>query len=224
MFFFRGTRTPNFRNIKPIDYDAYWRQRGFELRGKLMEREKIFFDWIRPGSAVVDIGCGNSRLLYELKSKKKCRVLGLDASRFAVAGQNQAGVRARVEDFESKNLALQEKFDYAIMSELLEHLREPENLISRILSHTQYCLISVPNSAFYRYRLGLMFKGRFFTQWAQHPAEHLRYWSHRDFLDWLDGVGLTVLEFRASNGFWWKNILPNLFGHQICYFTQKSAF
>jgi len=80
----------------------------------------------------------------------------------------------------------------------------------------------LPNSAFYRYRIGLMFKGRFFTQWLYHPSEHLRYWSHIDFLDWLKALNFNIIEFKSSNGPFLKNIWPNMFGNQICYLVKTG--
>lgn len=222
MFYFRGTRKPDFRNIRNIDYDEYWRTRGFELRSKLMERERIFFDWIAEGSSVLDVGCGNSRLLYELKTKKNCRVAGYDTSQLVLEGQKKFGVQVRTADIEAPDFVIGGVYDYIIASEVLEHLRLPEDLLRKLLPHAQHLAISIPNSAFYRYRLGLMFGGRFFTQWRYHPAEHLRFWSHKDFMEWLAAQGLQTEKIRASNGFWFKDYWPNLFGHQMCYLVKPS--
>lgn len=190
------------------------------MRSKLMEREHIFFDWIKNDSRVLDIGCGNSRLLYELQEKKHCTGTGIDTSSLVIEGQQKAGINAYIADIESGQLAIQDNYDYIVMSELLEHLREPENLIPQLKPHARYLVVSVPNSAFYRYRLGLLFRGRFFTQWVSHPSEHLRFWSHKDFLDWLEALDVEVVATQASNGFWFKDLWPNLFGHQMCYLVK----
>lgn len=222
MFYFKGTRKPDFSKIQKIDYDEYWKNRGFQLRGKLPERELIFFNWIPNGAKILNAGCGNSRLLLELKLKKNCDCAAIDKSPLAVKGQKEAGIEAYAADLEDDDFAPNEDYDYIILSEVLEHLRQPEDLIAKFAPHTKYFILSVPNSAFYRYRLGLMFKGRFMTQWAQHPSEHLRYWSHIDFLDWLTALGLEVASFQSSNGFQLKNLWPNMFGHQICYLTKTK--
>ncbi|OGY50277.1 MAG: hypothetical protein A3J65_04580 [Candidatus Buchananbacteria bacterium RIFCSPHIGHO2_02_FULL_45_11b] len=222
MFYFRGTRKPNFSKINKLDYDEYWQERGFAMRGKLMEREEIFFSWVSPKSKVLDIGCGNSRLLLELKQKKACEAAGIDISPLVVENLEKNGIRGRIFDLAKDDLALEEKYDYIILSEILEHLSQPEDLIARLSNQTKYFIISVPNSAFYRYRLGLMFKGRFFTQWVSHPSEHLRFWSHLDFLDWLKSLNLELVKSYPSNGFWFKNFWPNLFGHQICYLAKTK--
>src|SRR3989338_1954347 len=220
MFYFHQTRKPDFKNIKKIDYNAYWDSRGFALRTKLMERERIFFNLIPQDSRVLDVGCGNSRLLYELKTKKNCLVLGVDISPLVTEGLSKLGIKSRAADIQSADFRVDGHYDYIISSETLEHLASPEDLLGKLCAHTNYFVLSVPNSAFYRYRISLMFFGRFFTQWKYYPNEHLRYWSHTDFLDWLEALNLKVVKYKASNGFELKDLWPNLFGHQICYLAE----
>lgn len=220
MFYFKGTRKPDYTKTQKIDYDRFWAERGFEMRSKLLEREQIFFDWISEESKVLELGCGNSRLLWELKNKKRCQVLAMDISALAIQGLLKEGINAKVANIEDPNFSIEGDFDYIIMSEVLEHLRFPEDMIKKLSAHTNFFVLSVPNSAFYRYRLGLLVRGRFFTQWAMHPSEHLRYWSHKDFLDWLRAMNLEVVRSRASNGFWFKNFWSNMLGHQICYLAK----
>jgi methionine biosynthesis protein MetW len=225
MFYFVGTRKPNFKNAKFFDYEEYWRFRGIKIREKLRDREKIFIDWIKDGSSVLDIACGDSPLLGELKRKKNCQVEGFDLSSLIVEEQKKSGVPAQVQDIGAKDFKLEKKYDYIVLSETVEHLVLPEELIKKIKGQTKHLIISIPNSAFYRYRLDFLWKGRFFTQWAYHPAEHLRFWSHLDFLDWLRALDLEIVACQASNGLtlgplkffkWWKN----LFGYQICYLVK----
>ena len=223
-FFFEGSRRPDFKSVvKQLDYDRYWSERGFKMRSKLMEREAIFLDWIGPSSRVLDLGCGSSRLLHELKERKNCHVSGLDVSSLVIGGLEQMGISVIKADIESADFRLADKYDYVVISEVLEHIKYLEDLIVKIKNNADYLVISIPNSAFYRYRLGLLLTGRFFTQWMMHPAEHLRYWSHKDFLDWLVAQELEVIKFKASNGFHFKDVWPNLFGHQICYLTKVKA-
>jgi methionine biosynthesis protein MetW len=222
MFYFSGTRKPNYKNLDKDIYASYWKNRGYKMRDKLMEREYIFLNWIKPNSKVLSVGCGNSRLLYELKKQKQCEVFGIDISPEVVNVLKQNNISAEVQDVIKQDFSLANNYDYIIMSELLEHLVMPEDLLEQVRHKAKYLILSVPNSAFYRYRLGLLFKGRFFTQWAKHPSEHLRYWSHKDFIDWLKALSFKIKEFEPSNGFFLKKIWPNMFGHQICYLIESN--
>lgn len=227
MFYFHGTRKPNFKNISSLDYDKYWNYQCPALRDKLREREYIFIDLIKENSKVLDIACGMSPFLIKLREKKKCDVAAYDISLKAVEEQKKYGIRAEIKNIDSPDFDLLENFDYIVLSEIVEHLVYPEKLINKIKNRTKHLIISLPNSAFYRYRLGLMFGGRFFTQWAYHPAEHLRFWSHSDFMDWLAALGLKVEKSVASNGLnigpiKLFNLWPNLFGHQIVYLCRAN--
>ncbi|OGF26054.1 hypothetical protein A2303_04610 [Candidatus Falkowbacteria bacterium RIFOXYB2_FULL_47_14] len=227
MFYFPGTRNPNFKNLEYLNYDNYWDYQCPEFRTKLREREVMFINRIKEGSKVLDIACGMSPFLLELKKRKKCDVTAYDISKNAVDEQVKRGVKGRVVDIGDPKFELEEQFDYVVMSEIIEHLVYPEKLINALKNKTKYILISFPNSGFYRYRLGLMFKGRFFTQWAYHPSEHLRFWTHIDFVDWLDALGMNLVKCEASNGLSIGpiklfNLWKNLFGHQIVYLCTKK--
>lgn len=211
-----------------FDYDRYWDARGVTIRKRLRDREEIFFDWIAAGSLVLDVAAGNSFLPRTLKEKKNCHVAVYDISREAVEKQKAQGIAAETADLSSDVFCLKQDYDYVILSEILEHLPLPENLIKKITPYAKFLVISVPNSAFYKFRLQLL-GGRFLKQWTTHPSEHLRFWSHKDFLEWLDALGLHIIETKASNGLDMGPIkmyrwFPNLFGHQIVYLCKKKEF
>jgi methionine biosynthesis protein MetW len=221
---FEGARLPDFRGIRALDYDDYWKKRGFSVSGKLKQRERIFLEWIPKGARVLDVGCGNSRLPLVLK-EKGCDVQVADVSALVLEGYRALGIGAvRLDLDRVAEAKLDGTYDVIVMSEVLEHTRNPEEIVARLSPHARRFALSIPNSAFYRYRLHLMFAGRFFTQWVHHPSEHLRYWSHLDFMDWLPAMGLEVEKIAASNGLLdrtgLKDAWPNLFGHQICYLAR----
>ncbi|MFH1582982.1 MAG: methionine biosynthesis protein MetW [Candidatus Falkowbacteria bacterium] len=225
MFYFFCTRKPNFSAIGKIDYNEYWRKREFTINEKLKEREIIILEWINGGERIFDIGCGNSLLPSRLK-EKGCKVVVGDISNIVLAGHEKYGIKGKVIDLENiKAIEQNEKFDYIILSEVLEHTKNPEEILCWLKNYTDYLIVTIPNSAFYRYRIHLLLSGRFFTQWNYHPSEHLRYWSHIDFLDWVNSLNLKIIKSQASNGLtigglkifnYWKN----LFGHQICYLIK----
>lgn len=224
---FLGSRRPNFRSGRTAltyDENGYWKQLAISLKEKLYDREMIIRDRIPAGSSVLIVGCGTSYLSLALVAKG-CKVTISDIAPNVVEFLSQKGIPGFVLDLENIiNTSIPETYDVVIASEVLEHIRNPERAVEVLARHTRRFLISIPNSAFYRYRLRLMFGGRFLIQWRDHPAEHLRYWSHSDFLDWLSAMDLRVQATIPANGLackglctfikdWW----PNLFGHQIVY-------
>ncbi len=224
---FLGSRKPDFRaGRKALVYngDGYWKVSGLSLNTKLYDREKIIFDRIPAGSTVLIVGCGKSQLTPALVAKG-CKVTVSDIAPAIVELLSEKGIPGFILDLETMDeTSLTETYDVIVASEVLEHIRNPERAVEMLAKHTRQFLISLPNSAFYRYRLHLMFAGRFFRQWKEHPAEHLRYWSHIDFLDWLSAMDLHTRSVIPANGLscggfcsFAKNVWPNMFGHQIVY-------
>lgn len=210
---FLGTRRPDFNVKKFNSYDSYWNHRGWTT--KIHPREKIINSCIPDGSSVLIVGCGFSALPFLLK--KRCKLTVSDISPVVVTSFRNHGIESFVMDLE--NIPVLSQYDIIIASEVLEHIKEPEEVIRILSKYTKRFLISVPNSAFYRYRFHLMFAGRFMVQWTYHPSEHLRFWSHRDFVDWLDAMNLELVTSYSGDGSreWIKNLLLNLFAHQIVY-------
>lgn len=226
-YVFNNTRKPDFRNISVLDYDAYWRTRGFHVNKKLKEREEIILAHIPSDASVLDIGCGNSLLPVALRDKG-CSITVGDISPIVLDGFREKGISAIEIDLEKiTSASFSQAYDYIILSEVLEHTKNPEEIIQTLRKHTKHFALTIPNSAFYRYRAHLMFSGRFFTQWVSHPSEHLRFWSHLDFIDWIRDMGLRLESAEASNGFSFFGLFPrlknrwkNFFGHQIVYFIR----
>ena len=180
--------------------------------------------YIPAGSRVLDVGCGNSRLPVELK-KKGCTVAVADVSPIVLDAFKQEGIPGFTIDLDSvRNAPDVGSYDYVILSEVLEHTRNPEEILKALTPHTKRFVLTIPNSGFYRFRFQLFFGGHFLKQWVYHPSEHLRFWTHEDFLSWLAALGFAVEYVKASNGFSFKGLLPflkdvwpNLLAHQIVY-------
>lgn len=197
------------------------------MNKKLNPKDYVMLDLVPAGAKIADIGCGNSLLPVKLK-EKGCEVSVADISDLVLGQYKNFGINGFKIDLEkASEIKLNNKFDYLILSEVLEHLRNPEQVIEALKPYTKHFLITIPNSAAYQFRYGLLFRGRFATQWLHHPSEHLRYWSHIDFLDWLDAMGLEVISSPVAEGFslrgrlpWLPNLWKNLLGYRMVYYCK----
>jgi methionine biosynthesis protein MetW len=222
---YQWIRKPDFTKVPDVlEYNRYWEHRGWTINKKLNSRESIALDLIPENAKVIDMGCGTSMLPVKLKEKGVDMTVS-DVSDKVLTGYSNFGISGVQFDLEKLDpTALTQRYDYMILFEVLEHLRYPEEVIKHLSKHTKNFLITVPNSAAYYYRFGLLFNGRFFTQWVYHPSEHLRYWSHIDFVDWLEAMGLKVEKTIATDGLRVKGFLPglpnlwkNLFADRVLY-------
>jgi methionine biosynthesis protein MetW len=214
----RYVRRPDFPR-GGFDYERYWQSRG-QTTG-LPNRALIFADWIAAGSRVLEVGCGDGAFAQHLRATRRCTVLAVDVSAQAVAWARARGVDAHQRDVIAEPFSAN-AFDYVVLSEVLEHLPLPEELLAALRPSAPRFLVSLPNTAYIFYRVGLGLLGRFPTQWVVHPSEHLRFWSVTDFRTWARAQGLDVAREAASNGIpilkRWRH---NVFGHQMCYELRR---
>jgi methionine biosynthesis protein MetW len=217
---FRYVRRPEFPR-GGFDYERYWQSRG--LTTGLPNRALIFSDWIAAGSRVLEVGCGDGAFAEHLRRVRGCTILAVDVSARAVAWARERGVDAHQRDV-IQDPYPRDAFDYVVLSEVIEHLPLPEELVAALRPTAPRLLVSLPNTAYIFYRVGLGLLGRFPAQWVVHPAEHLRYWSVTDFRAWAGAQGFQVRRQAASNGIpvlkRWRH---NLFGHQMCYELEREG-
>jgi methionine biosynthesis protein MetW len=182
----------------------------------MQPRYSIFSEFIDHGSSVLDIGCGDGLLLEYLKDQKNAQVYGIDLSEEAVRLAKERNIETTVGDI--LQIEIERVYDYIILSEVLEHLNDPEIVIAKLKGKfRKSLLISIPNIGYYKHRLRLLF-GHFPLQWKYHPSEHLRFWTVADFRLWLRQFRLEVAAISVSNGVpVFRQLMPNLFCDQVVF-------
>ncbi|HET6401298.1 MAG TPA: methyltransferase domain-containing protein [Candidatus Kapabacteria bacterium] len=146
------------------------------------------FRMIPAGARVLDIGCHTGILGAALRERKQCIVTGIDNDSEALraaAGRldavlpvdlEQPGWARRVLDAGMKD------FDILIFGDVIEHTRNPLAIIREagaLLGTEGKIIVSVPNVANLRVRLGLL-RGRFdYTESGILDKTHLRFFTLR---------------------------------------------
>jgi len=196
-------------------YNHYWNTRS-ESGNRF--RYSIFLSWVDKSAKILDIGCGDGFLSSLLIEKKDCSVTGLDISEVAAEKAKARGVDVVVANVEEPLPFEDNSFDFVIATEVLEHITLSEELLLEMARVSRrYLLVSIPNSAFWKYRLQLLF-GKFPKQWLIHPREHLRFWAKTDFKKTIKELGLQIENIKAGSGRrYLRDFLPNLFAEQICF-------
>ena len=199
--------------ITDLNYDDYWRARGDH---QVVARFPIIAKHLKRGETLLDIGCGEGTGVAYLVASSGVLGVGFDISQVAVEMARCKGVDARVADVMASDFALDHPYDTVLISEVLEHLAEPERVLTRVRDHVgKRLILTFPNIGYLPHRLRLLF-GSFPVQWGWHPGEHLRFWSLSDFEWWLNQLGYQLVSVEASNGIrGLARAWPSLFGNQI---------
>jgi len=161
---------------------------------------------------VLDIGCGSGALGAKLKTiNKKAIVYGIDISQGAAQCASDALDRFDLLDLDNQELPdYGHRFDLIILADILEHLKRPDLLmlqLHRHLAHNGSVLVSIPNVAHYSIR-EMLFYGRFeYSDIGILDRTHLRFFTHKIFLELVEKCGFKIVEERHSN------VVPNILGY-----------
>ena len=152
---------------------------------------------VRPGSRVLDIGCGEGALLELLTREKGVDGRGLEISPLGVSACLSRGL-AVVQGDADRDLAdfADRAFDYAILTQTLQAVREPRLVLSELLRIADRAIVSLPNFGYWKVRLALLATGRMPMTgslpepWWSTPNIHLC--TLRDFTDLCAELGLRI--------------------------------
>jgi methionine biosynthesis protein MetW len=116
---------------------------------------------VRPGARVLDVGCGEGALLDLLREHKDVDGRGIEISAEGVAACLARGLAVMqgdadrdLEEFPA------ETFDYAILSQTLQAVRQPRKVLSDLLRLAERAIVSFPNFGHWRVRMSLLTRGR----------------------------------------------------------------
>ncbi|MGH8750765.1 MAG: methionine biosynthesis protein MetW, partial [Burkholderiales bacterium] len=85
--------------------------------------------WIKPGSKVLDLGCGDGTLLRFLKQARAVRGYGVEIDDANILACIKNGVNVIQNDLEQDLSAFESNsFDYVILSQTLQTMRHTESI------------------------------------------------------------------------------------------------
>jgi SAM-dependent methyltransferase len=179
------------------------------------EREALFKRYVGgPGRRVLDLGCRDGALTQAYLDGNE--IVGVDADREALAEASRLGIETKWADLDQPLELPDAGFDVVVAGELLEHLRDPQRLVSevrRVLRPGGTFVASVPNA----YRL----KGRLLFLLGRSPENdptHLQMFSAGDVRTLLDGFADPELHFVAGR---LVPLHPRLFANDIVFAGRK---
>ena len=153
--------------------------------------------WIRPGSNVLDLGCGDGTLLAHLYEAKQCRGYGVeidDAEVLACAKRGVDVVQQNIE--EGLEMFRGGRFDVVVLSMAIQATHRTEKVLREMSEVAAEGIVSFPNFGHW-FHIWSMLMGRMPVtrempyQWYDTPNLHLT--TINDFEDLLKRLQLRIV-------------------------------
>ncbi len=193
----------------------------------------IIASLVHPGSKVLGLGCGDGELLHYLKNHKNVSETGIEIVESKVAKCIEKGLSVIQGDINEEIADYPDNsFDYVILSQTLQQVFEPSELINSILRISKVGIVSFPNFCHWKIRQQILTTGNVPVtrqlpyEWYNTP--NIRVLSIKDFRKYSKDIGFKILKEIAispnkdnTDGRVIK-ILPNIFATYGIFQISKT--
>lgn len=160
--------------------------------------DEMILQQICRASRVVDLGCGDGRLLAKLRDEHGCDIQGVDVDPEHMLLAIERGVPvvrgnldAGLSEFPNHS------FDFAVLSQTLQQVLRPQFVLEEMLRVAKRGLVVVPNFGYWQVRFQVLWQGRAPVteslpyEWYNSPNIH--FMTLRDFRDLCSKQGITII-------------------------------
>jgi methionine biosynthesis protein MetW len=194
--------------------------------------QKIIASWITPGASVLELGCGEGKLLHYLKKRKQVKETGVDFLKSRVKICREKGLSVHQGAIKKEAIDFQENsFDYVILSQSLQQTKEPLELINYLLRIGKKEIISFPNYSNWRVRYQLVVDNyalgnRLPYEWLRIPKS--QFMTIKNFSAFTRNASINILKIsaiRSNDLYQGGNIIkfmPNLFATNAIFMISRK--
>jgi methionine biosynthesis protein MetW len=186
--------------------------------------------WIKPNSRVLDLGCGDGELLAHLRDNFAITGYGLEIDEDKINECVARGVNVIQQNLnEGLDNFADNSFDNVIMTQALQAVEKPDQLLKDMLRVAKQAIITFPNFAHWKTRGYLFLKGKMPVSealpysWYNTPNIHLC--TFKDFEVLCQQLDIKILNRLAVDDDQQGSVLmkrfPNLMGEVAIYRVSR---
>ena len=194
----------------------------------------IIRDMVREGARVLDVGCGDGGLLKLLGDSRGVDGRGIEISQDGVNRCVAEGLSVIQGD---ANTVLadypDDAFDYVILSQTIQAMRRPRDVLEQLLRIGEHAIVSFPNFGHWRVRSFLSLLGRMPVTGALpetwYDTPNIHFCTIRDFAELCAALDVDVeravaLDAQGKAVNLAKSVWSaNLFGEQAVFLLSRSG-
>lgn len=198
------------------------------MKSNLLERldYQIIFDIVKPGTSVLDLGCGPGDLLATLVRSKNVKGQGIEIDDQAIFECIAKGLSVFHDDIDKGLSEYGDKsFDYVIMNQTFQQVKKPEFVLQEAFRVGRKVIVGIPNFAYIKARFQIFFRGRTPVtpalpyEWYDTP--NLHFLSIKDFIVYCNERRIEIIKTYYLDGNKKIVFFPNLFA-QIGIFVLNG--
>ena len=192
--------------------------------------QTIIAGWILPGSRVLDLGCGDGRLLADLQRDHGASGYGVEIDPDNIVHCIANGVNVVQSNLDDGLMDFDDNsFDYVIMTQMIQAVRYPDRLLQEMLRIGREGIVTFPNMGHWKCRVQIAFGRMPITQhlpntWYNTPNIHIC--TINDFEDYCQSGRIEILQRTAVDALHRSGVtmrlLPNLFGEIAMYRFRRQ--
>jgi methionine biosynthesis protein MetW len=191
---------------------------------------QLILSLIGDKSKVLDLGCGEGRLLRLLCDKKDILGRGVEISSEGVHRAMEKGLSVVQGDIDEGLTDYEDaSFDWVILSQTLQVTLAPKIVIDEMLRVGKRAIVSFPNFGHYKNRLKLMFNGRMpksrILPWEWYNTPNIRVLTIKDFKDYIrkeEGINIVNRFYFKDYENRYSGMKPNLFARMAMFVLERK--
>ena len=186
-------------------------------------------------STILDIGCGEGDLIQLLQKNKHADIRGVEIDGELVRSAISRGLSV-IQGNAEKDLGqyCDQSFDYVILSQTLQAMYNPKQVLNELLRIGAKAIVSFPNFGHWRIRTQLLFKGKMPVThelpYAWYDTPNIHFFTLKDFLEMCKmsniyierSIGLTSKgrQFEITS----QTLTSNLITNEAIFLLSKKKY